>query len=169
MVNLKWTVENESSVNRYEIERSTDGVNYFKINEIKSNGNSGSNSYTIPDNVSSLLSNQFFYRIKQYSQDGNYYLSKTISIKRNKILSIVVYPNPVIKSLYVNIPSASIDKGVISITNSIGAEVISQQIQLTTGNNSFTVDRVSGLPTGMYQLSIKLNSGKTMVKQFSKQ
>ena len=115
------------------------------------------------------MSTQLFYRIKQYDQDGSYYLSKTIAIKRNKGLSIVVYPNPVIKALYVNIPSTSIDKGVIYVTNSIGAEVISQQIQLNNGNNSFTIDRVSSLPTGIYQLSVKLNSGRSMVKQFSKQ
>ncbi|MEP6514410.1 MAG: T9SS type A sorting domain-containing protein, partial [Parafilimonas sp.] len=169
IVNLKWTVENESSVNKYEIERSTDGINYSKINEIKSSGNAGANSYSVPDNVSSVLSNQIFYRIKQYDQNGSYFFSKTIAIKRNKILPIVVYPNPVIKSLYVNIASTSVDHGVISVTNSIGAEVISQQVHLTTGNNSFTVDRVSGLPSGTYQLSVKLNSGKVMIKQFSKQ
>lgn len=169
IVNLKWTVENESSVNKYEIERSVDGVNYLKINEIKSAGNTGSHSYTVPDNVASVSSNQIYYRIKQYDQNGSYYLSKTIAIKRNQVLSIVVYPNPVIKSLYINIPSTAIDRGVISVTNSIGAKVILQHIQLTNGNNSFTVDRVSSLPTGMYQLSVKLNSGKTMIKQFSKQ
>jgi len=58
---------------------------------------------------------------------------------------------------------------VVSITNSTGAEVIRQAIQLAHGNNSITIEKVIGLPRGIYQLSVKLNSGKTIIKQFSKQ
>jgi hypothetical protein len=167
IVDLRWAVENESSVNRYEIERSTDGSSFTKVNEVKT---VGSHSYSVPDNISSLVSGQVFYRIKQYDQSGYYYFSKIIAIKRSdKMTPIVIYPNPAIKTLYVNVPSLVNDKGVISVTNAVGAEVINQHIQLIRGNNSFTVEGVSKLSRGVYQLSLKLNSGKTIVKQFSKQ
>jgi hypothetical protein len=167
IVNLKWSVENETAVNRYEIERSTDGVNFYKVNEVKS---IGSHNYTLPDNITSVLSDQVYYRIKQYDQSGYYYFSKTLAIKLNiKPSSMILYPNPAIRSLYVNFISVANDKGVISVTNSLGAQVISQHVQLIKGNNSFTVDGVNALPRGAYQLSLKLTSGATLVKQFSKQ
>jgi len=171
IINLNWIVENEISVTKYEIERSTDGIHYVKVNEIKNSGNSSaSKTYSVPDNVSGILSNQLFYRIKQYDQNGSYYLSNTIAIRRNnKTASIMVYPNPAADFLFVNIASTLTDKGILSVTNSTGATVTTQQIKLFNGNNSFTVDKIRSLPGGIYQLSIKLDSGKNIVRQFSKQ
>ncbi|MEO6220910.1 MAG: T9SS type A sorting domain-containing protein [Ginsengibacter sp.] len=171
IVNLNWTVENEISVNKYDVERSTDGIHYVKVHEILPSGNSSaSKTYSVPDNVAGVLSVQLFYRIKQYDQDGSSYYSNTIPIRRNnKTASILVYPNPASDFIYVNIASTSNDKGILSVTNSAGARVTSQQIKLFNGNNSFAVDRFRGLPAGVYQLSIKLDSGRTIVKQFSKQ
>lgn len=170
IINLKWVVENESSVDKYEIERSTDGINYFKINEIKSIGNSNGHTYSLPDNVAGVSSDQLFYRIRQYDKSGASYFSNTVAIRRNnKTASIMLYPNPVSEFLFVNIPSTVTVKGILSVTNSVGARVISRNVQLANGNNSFTVNGVRQLPAGIYQLSIKLESGKSIVKQFSKQ
>lgn len=170
-INLKWRVENETSLDRYEIERSTDAINYLKVNEIRNTSNlTGANSYSLVDNVTSVLSNQLYYRIKQYDHDGSYYFSKTIAIKRhNKTSSIFVYPNPVNGNLYINISNTTTDKAVISIFNSAGSQVILQQEQLINGNNSFTIDGVDRLSKGVYLLSIKRGFGKTDTKQFSKQ
>jgi hypothetical protein len=166
IINLKWTVENEASSSRYEVERSVDGINFEKINEINAAGNK---NYVLPDNVTNIAATQLYYRIKEYDLNGSYFYSKTVAIKRNKNGSILIYPNPVIKALYVNIKSVVNDRGVVSITNSTGAEVIRQPIQLVNGNNSITIQKVTNLPHGIYQLSIKLNSGKNILKQFSKQ
>jgi flagellar hook assembly protein FlgD len=169
-VNLKWSVENETSVKKYEIERSTDGINYFKVNEIKNNSNTaGSASYTITDNINAVLSNRFYYRIKQYDINESFYYSKVISLKRNnKAESLIIYPNPAATNLFVNIPNTSSNKATISIINAAGARVIIQQIQLVTGNNSFTVDNIERLPKGIYQISVKWESGKVITKQFAK-
>jgi hypothetical protein len=169
IINLKWVVENESSVDKYDIERSTDGINYFKINEIQSVGSSNGHTYSLPDNVAGVSSDQLFYRIRQYDKTGASYFSNTVAIRRNnKTAAIMIYPNPASEFLFVNIPSSLKDKGVLNVTNSTGAKVISHEVQLFNGNNSFTVNGVKQLPNGIYQLSIKLQSGKTIVRQFSK-
>ena len=100
IVNLKWTVENETGLSKYEVERSIDGTNFIKVNEIKSGG---IKNYTLPDDISSVSAAQIYYRIKQYEVNGSYYYSKTISVRRNKNSSVILYPNPAIKALYVNI------------------------------------------------------------------
>ncbi|MEO6328882.1 MAG: T9SS type A sorting domain-containing protein [Ginsengibacter sp.] len=169
-VNLKWAVENGSSVKRYEIERSEDGKNFSKINEIKNNSSTESNAYSVADNVASVLSNTLYYRIKQYDADGLFYYSKTIVIRRNnRALSIILFPNPVKENLYLNISSKADEKATISIFNAAGSRVMQQQQQLFQGNNSFTIDAVSKLSKGVYQLFVKLNSGRTIIKQFAKQ
>ena len=170
VVNLKWTVENETSVNKYEIERSTDGINYSKINEMKNTATTtGANTYYFPDNVSGILSDYLYYRVKQYDHDATYYYSKTISIRRNnKNAAVIIYPNPASETLYINIANTANDKGTITVINSSGARISLQQVQLTNGNNSFTVEGIGRLPVGVYQLSIKLDSGRLITKRFSK-
>jgi hypothetical protein len=170
LIKLKWQVENETSVNRYEIERSTDGVNYFQITQIQNTANSnGTNSYTYTDNVANILSNRFYYRIKQYDRDNSFYFSNTISISRNnKNTPISIYPNPVAETLFINIPSTVNDAGTISIINSLGAHEVQKKIQLSKGNNSFSIDRLNRLASGVYHLSIKLNSGRSISKEFLK-
>jgi hypothetical protein len=169
-VNLKWAVENETSVKKYEIERSTDGINYFKVNEIKNNNNAaGSASYTITDNINAVLSNRLYYRIKQYDLNESFYYSKVISLKRNnKAESLIIYPNPATTNLFVNIPSTSSNTATVSITDAVGAQVIVQQVQLVNGNNSFTIDNIDRLSKGVYQISVKWKTGKIITKQFSK-
>ena len=172
IVNLNWTAENEASGNRYDVERSEDGVKFLKIKGVTPVGNStGANSYSLMDNVSSVASDQLYYRIKEYEPDGSYLYSKTILVRRNNKTSLItVFPNPVRGNLYLNIINTTTDRAVISVFNSVGAQVLRQQEQLSKGNNSFTIDGVSKLSKGAYQLSIKwINSGRTVTKQFSKQ
>ncbi|WP_462250503.1 T9SS type A sorting domain-containing protein [Ferruginibacter sp.] len=169
-INLKWTVENEVNVNRYEIERSSDGVNYFKVNELQSNSNSANiKSYSITDNVALITAERFYYRIKQYDTNGNFYYSKIISVKRNnKTASLLLYPNPVTANLFVNVVNYTTDKATVAVIDAAGAQVILQTVQLSNGNNSFTVDGVEKLAKGVYQLSVKYQSGKVITKQFLK-
>ena len=171
IINLKWDVDNELSVSKYEIERSPDGINYSGVNEIQKAGNStGANSYSYADNISGVSANLLYYRIKEYDHNGSYYYSKTISIKiNNKTSSVIIYPNPVKETLFVNIANTQNDKGTISVISSIGEQVIQQKVQLANGNNSFTVDGVNKLSGGTYQLIIKLESGKVTTKEFFKQ
>lgn len=171
IINLNWAVENEGSVQRYEVERSEDGINYIKINEVKTLANANSGRYSIADNVASVTSSQLYYRIKQYTTDGSYHYSKIIPVKRDKIASaIILYPNPVKSNLNLIINSNSNDNAVISVFNSTGLKVINQQEQLANGNNSIIINGISKLPKGVYQLSIKrLNNGNVITKQFSKQ
>ncbi len=173
VINLKWSVENEIPANHYDAERSTDGIHFIKINEARPSGNfsTRANSYSLVDNISSVASNVLYYRIKQYEPDGSFHYSKTIPVKRNKNgLATIIFPNPVKGTLNINIPTSSNDNAAISIFSSAGSKVIQLQQPLSSGNNSFTIDDVSKLSKGIYQLSIKLlNSGKTIIKQFTKE
>ncbi|MBA2249503.1 MAG: T9SS type A sorting domain-containing protein [Chitinophagaceae bacterium] len=169
-VKVNWKVENETSVDRYQLERSTDGVIFSKVGDVKSTPNpTNTNSYSYLDNIATVSSTQLYYRIKQYDRDGSYYLSKSVAIKRNnKLSSILIYPNPVKESLFVNFYNTINDKGTVSVINSGGSKVISQDVLLSAGNNSFTVNGIDKLAKGVYQLSIKTEDGNNITKQFLK-
>jgi Secretion system C-terminal sorting domain len=171
IITLKWKVENETSVDRYAIERSTDGINYFTINQVTAIVNAtGSATYSGSDNVVSLSPGQLYYRIKQYDHTGSFYYSKVLAINRNNRSSaVIIYPNPVAGNLFINIAAAANDKAVITVNNSNGAKLIIQQVQLTHGNNFCTINGIDKLAAGIYQLTITREAGPTVTKQFIKQ
>lgn len=170
IVKLKWEVENETTADRYEVERSYDGRIFSVINQLKSNGNSSTvNVYSLNDNVSAVFSSQLYYRIKQYDLDGSYYYSKTIALRKNsKPLELLLYPNPSAENLFVNVRSAVAEKVNLTVSNLSGLQVITQQINLFAGNNSLTVNGIDKLPPGAYQLSIQWQGGRKTTKQFIK-
>jgi Secretion system C-terminal sorting domain len=172
LVNLKWTVENEQAVARYEIERSTDGNTYTTVHQLKpgTTSSNGTNVYSFDDPVQRVFSSQLYYRIKQYSVDGSVHYSKVIFIKRNnKSGAVSVYPNPVSENLLVNIAHNANERATISVVNNAGAEVLQLQVTLAKGNNAFTLEEISKLSKGNYRLVVKSQSGKLIAKQFSKQ
>lgn len=170
-VNLKWTTENEINISRYEIERSTDGVHYFKINELhQTNTAAITNNYSITDNIIALSEKNIYYRIKQLDLNGAFYYSTILTVKKNSRLNALnVYPIPAQNDLNISIYTILNNKASITVFNAAGAQVLQQQIQTTTGNNFFRLDGIEKLVKGVYTVAFKYAAGNTETKQFVKQ
>jgi len=95
-VELKWTTVSESNNYGFEIQRSTDKINFRKIGFLDGSGTTTSPRYYIfVDNT--VRSGRYYYRLKQIDTDGAFEYSnileinaanpETISLKQN-------YPNP---------------------------------------------------------------------------
>ncbi len=93
---VSWVTENEGNVFAFEIQKSTNGVDFFSFNTVNAL-NGTANTYTITDNINTGEANKtIYYRIKQINNDNTFSYS-TIVIASNtdtKILSL--YPNPVV-------------------------------------------------------------------------
>lgn len=88
---VKWTVENEVNIVRYEVQRSADGSQFTGILQADA-----ANSHNYTKNDLSPLSGDNFYRIKATSLDGQVQYSNIVKVAPLKAMpSISVYPNPV--------------------------------------------------------------------------
>ncbi len=65
---MEWNVENESGMQQYEVESSSDGINFTNCGYCESATNLGSGSYQWTD--SAPVTGNNFYRIKSVSKDG---------------------------------------------------------------------------------------------------
>ena len=74
-INLKWTVAKEINVDRFEVERSSDGHRFNKIQALNSNSFWSPGSYHYVD--AQLPPGTYFYMIKQIDFDG-YILRKAV-------------------------------------------------------------------------------------------
>ncbi|WP_207492532.1 Ig-like domain-containing protein [Aridibaculum aurantiacum] len=169
VANLVWKVENEQEVDKYIVERSSDGVN-FGAEGIRLSNNSNTATYTFADDLSLYVHNVVYYRIRQVNKDGQYFHTKTIMFSFSKDIALVatVYPNPVIDKLTVTIPSLSPQQGTIVIADASGKTVMMKKVELEKGENRILMEGVERLSKGVYLVQVRtaeISSNIKVVKQ----
>lgn len=152
---IKWDVEYEIDIVKYEIEKSIDGVLFEKIGTKEFVPvNTTFNKYNFID--FSPLSGNNFYRIKIINKDGSYKYSSVVKVYFGKMQSNVsIYPNPItdgIINLQINDPI----KGTYSINliNALGQNVYTNKIvHNNIGVHKLAYDRKL-ISSGMYVLEV---------------
>ncbi len=92
-VQLKWKTENEINTSHFEIERSSNGVDFEKIGKVNSFNSSGTNNYSYQD--IKPLKGMNFYRLKQIDIDGRFTYSNIKKVMFETFGDAVnIYPNP---------------------------------------------------------------------------
>jgi len=156
---ITWQVESETSVtDRYEVERSLNGVDFQKVYTVapKNNGSS-SNSYELTDiNLSTVRSSGIiYYRIKQTDKDGKFVYTGIKSLRLNaKSMAVGVYPNPIRNFANLSIDLEQDSNATITINDASGKQVQNIQMPLFKGPNIKKIN-MGALASGSYILKIQ--------------
>ena len=167
-VNVKWTTTFELNNDHFDVERSTDGVNFTVAGTVKGQANSSvKHNYQFNDDLSKsfLNKNDVYYRLKQVDVDGKATLTKVLVVRvyRTKSLqSLSVTPNPAINDIKVNVQLNENAYIVMKIANSTGIELMRKTTRGTAGSNSFSMEGTSRLQPGVYFLEVIINSNERM-------
>lgn len=145
---LAWQTTSEVNLDRYEIQRSIDGVNFQTLGTVKANNISGVFNYSFTDKSPSFGAN--YYRILSRDLDGSSALSKIEAVNFGSAVS--VYPNPTTNSVNVN----GLVKGDIVTVSDITGRTI--QSKSFGGDNQLSFD-LTNSNTGVYFINIS-RSGK---------
>jgi hypothetical protein len=143
-VELLWKTQNEVNSDRFEIQRSANGVEFASIGSVVAKGRSASeNDYRFVD--AKVQQGLNYYRLKMIDKDGSYEFSGMVTIKVTEgIRSFSVYPNPVRNEL-------QITSGANSLLNLVDINgKLLRRVPVSTGNN--TID-VSNISSGVYYLA----------------
>jgi len=155
---IKWTTLTEINTRNFEIERSTDGINFQTIAMLAAAGISDrEKDYSIQDLLPAAGTYQ--YRIKCVDRDGrdNYSMVKTITY-RNPGDEVLLGPNPFISGI--NISNLHLVKR-LDIIDLSGRIVISR---LLNNQQSIRLE-TPGLSPGFYTLKVtKTNGGYVVIK-----
>jgi len=162
-VSLQWETTNEINNDRFEIERSADGVSWESIGRVQAaTSNSSINNYKFEDGFISESTN--YYRLVQYDNDGRSTIHEITAVDCDLVISdIAIYPNPVSDKLYLKISGEENASFKVSINNAIGKEINQFSIE---GNVNTPVD-VSSLPAGQYYLWVN-KKGLVLKEKFVK-
>ena len=133
---LNWKLLNQiDAVNSFDIERSFDGIRFYKINSLTANNTDS--YYYIDDNLKSINDNcRVYYRIKKilFNLKTEFSLVRSLKLIKNDY-SISLFPNPTNRILNIQFNSTSTNIVIIKIYEING--VVRKEITCHTvlGNN----------------------------------
>ena len=173
-VNVKWTSTLEANNDHFEIERSTDGINFKTVGTVKGQGTSGiRNNYEFADNVkqNTINKNDLYYRLKLVDTDTKSTYSKILIVRvyqTKSLQTVSVTPNPALNDIKVNLQLNENSYIVMKVANSNGVEIMRKTARGATGLNNLTLDGTSRLQTGVYMLEVIVNSNERMLVKLVK-
>lgn len=158
-ITLNWSVNSEISINRYEIERSSDGVEFEKIGSVAAIGNTDTTKhYSFDDPAQSIQSAK--YRIVQITNDGAMEYSPVVNVIvtgiGNSIVSPFTYsleqnfPNPFNPTTRISFSLAATEKTTLKIYDLLGREIATlADAELEAGQHSIEWNS-SNISSGVY-------------------
>lgn len=115
---VEWRTASEINNSGFEVERSSDGVNFEKIGWVEGNGTTNvEHYYLFTDEAPNHGWN--YYRLKQIDHDGKFEYSRFIPVFADDLPQVEIYPNPFRDHLYLSRISTDLPVEV-TLTNVLG-------------------------------------------------
>lgn len=162
-VHLNWTSENEHSFDHYEVESSSNSIEFAKIGTLKSKGGSEKNAYIYVDPLTpNTKPPTIYYRLKMVDKDGTFIFSKTEKVTLTIDHSLfTLYPNPASTSVQLQFNKPLTGKVNIEVSDATGKVVLKE---VTEGNAAFTLS-TSRLYPGTYAMKAT-NGNNEYIQKF---
>ena len=153
---LEWATENEIQLNKFEIERSTDGYTFSKLGQKSATGNiSVSRTYSFVD-INPIYS-VCYYRLKLIDNNGQYRYSNTIVFKRTPASGVLISsisPNPFKSAITVSLFVENAPAITLQLFDLTGKMISTKNIQVKQGDNNIIFDGLDNLSEGIYLVRI---------------
>lgn len=161
---LTWEVQEERQVDRYILERSTNGIDFTTLSETNAlNDGSPSVAYEYTDLLPGIGSR--YYRLKSLTIDGSFEYSNVVVLSRgdDNLGGVAVYPNPTKGTFYVEFDADLATELTYKIQDIVGQTVKEGLIQTDLGLNKIELD-LEGFPAATYVIALTLNGQRVQRK-----
>lgn len=147
-VELKWITESEIGNSHFEVQKSTDGINFLPFSSINGKGNSTAiNAYRALDKAPTKGIN--YYRLKQIDFDQQFEYSDIKSIYFDKLSDdITIFPNPANSEITVSMNKEIAQRGLVKLMT-VSGQLIHSEIVSFQESRPLSFD-LSRLPNGIY-------------------
>ncbi|MEM7102372.1 MAG: T9SS type A sorting domain-containing protein [Bacteroidota bacterium] len=153
-VALTWETQTEVNNTGFEIQRSSDGIEFEKIGFVISQGNTfETQSYNFLDQ--DVRPDTWYYRLKQIDLDDNFSFSevRVVTIEMGVKIVHKYYPNPVSDIMTIEFSEKGNESITVEILNVMGRQITSFQVRQDV--ESYNVNNWN-LQPGVYFLRISL-------------
>lgn len=160
---LSWTTASEINNRGFDVQRSTDGINYTSIGFVSSlaaGGNSNDKlSYRFTDNTPAGVKQ--YYRLRQEDFDGRNKLSNIVLINGAKPVNVAIdglFPNPARSVLNVLVSAPERTRLTLLVTDMAGRTLSQKVVSAETGSNTIQLD-INNLASGTYMVRVVCEDG----------
>ena len=155
---VRWQTASEQKALRFEVERSSNAVDYQRVGSVAAVGTSTSiQNYSFPDPTAGA--GAYYYRLKQIDVEGDFVYSPAVALAAQPTASGTllssVYPNPFATEL--NLELLAIPTGSVALTM---VDTQGRRVWATTAKASsrqLRVEVASSLARGTYLLTVQAN------------
>ena len=159
-VQVSWTSKTETDMLTYEVEKSSYGNSFSKVNTTNAIGNSSNPvNYNWFDTKPNIGTN--FYRVKGIDKAGNVRYSNIGRVLYGKgEPAIVVYPNPT-EGNFFKMDMYNLVKGtyLLNLYNDMGQLIYTEQLQHDGSQATKTINLKGEVVKGTYQLQLSNDNG----------
>jgi hypothetical protein len=165
-ISVSWTVENESSMQKYVVEHSADGVHFKDSHEVDALNSSFTKTYAVNDAQSGSIDH--YYRIKAISISGKTQYSsvaRVSALSAKTAMSLNIYPNPVVnKTIQMQINAVAAGNYTMSLIDMGGRELPLGTLKLAAGQSNQSIKIPAQMAAGLYRLKIITADNQILIK-----
>ena len=163
-VSLQWAVAQNEEADRFEVQRSADGVTFATAAVIMVTDKYGSESYSYSETTNA---EKIYYRLKMVNDNQSTRYSKILAFQGNaasnsKALKIV--NNPATDKLTLSFSSTNNQVVQVRVYDMAGRLQIDLKINVYQGSNLVSLPLSSTFKTGMYAVEVYAGSDRETVK-----
>lgn len=162
---FNWSVAENETGERMELERSSDGIHFNTGALIFTTSKAGYENYTYKE--SKELTSKTYFRLKLINKDNSVSYSKTVFLSGDAAATnntITMLQNPVVSSLAFNFTASENGAAAISIYNMSGVKVQGFSVNMNRGSNSINQTLNSNVVRGSYILEVVMAGEKAATR-----
>jgi len=153
---LRWEVDNNQLVSKYDVEYSLDGRNFYPVGSIPADERTGTAEYSM--NYSALQNAPTtFFRLRLVGRNGVIKYSQISTLKMNTTQpnNALIFPNPVNNVAWLSMEMQEKSEATILIMDSYGKLINKTTKQFRKGSNMLNFEQITKLPAGIYLVKIR--------------
>ncbi len=158
---LQWTVSEESQLESYQVEKSTDGIAYKTVATVRARNLDGTQVYEHKDYQ---VGGSFYYRIKSVDLDGTYQYSSVVFLNRSNGEKMTLLVNPVTTTIPLQFHVLQKGTVALRLVNNAGQVIRAAQASLQAGTSNYNLSDLQSLPQGVYYLEATFNRQRWVEK-----
>ncbi len=163
-VQLSWMTQNETAGTRYEIEVSTNSVEFTRVGELRSQASVGSTAskYEYPYHLTQGFKGNLYFRIKQIPVGGNALYSpvRNIALEKTTGQGLTLFPNPAKSKFQMQFPELLNGAYSVEVLNMNGQVIYQRQMQIKDAS-TINLDLGTAPSAGIYQVRTReLSTGR---------
>jgi len=151
---LEWETIAELAFSHFEIERSSNGVDFLQTAQVQSTGVSPDETQAYRTLDYHPLPGINYYRLKMMDEDGSYVYSPIKSVQFSTDAYLSAYPNPAVNEITIRGLDPTTTKGNVEVYNSAAQLIYQNSHDLEFGTLSLSFDRLNIKEVGNYYLRL---------------